>query len=78
MVTSKSCQLFFRIYFDLIMNAFCNLNFIFFLIDKLVLYDFEVACSISIISLTISLVQFIVSSSDAHRGFESGMGQTNG
>jgi hypothetical protein len=35
---------------------FYNLNFCF-LIDKLVLFDFEVGCFITIISLTTSLVQ---------------------
>jgi hypothetical protein len=55
--TSKVCQLFCRIYFDLVMNAVLELELNYFLIDKLVLLDFEGVCFISIISLSQSLVQ---------------------
>jgi hypothetical protein len=57
MATSKNCQLFCRIYFDLVMNAVLEFELYYFLIDKLVLFDFEAVCFISIISLSQSLVQ---------------------
>ena len=57
MATLKACQLFFRIYFDLVINALLEFKLYVFLIDKLVLFDFEGVCFISIIFLTQSLVQ---------------------
>jgi hypothetical protein len=62
MATSKVCQLFFRIYFDLVINAVLEFELYYFLINKLVLFDFKGVCFISIISLNQSLVQWSASS----------------
>jgi hypothetical protein len=50
-------QLFCRVYFYLVINAVLEFELYYFLIDKLVLLDFEGVCLISIISLSQSLVQ---------------------
>jgi len=78
MATSKACQLFVRIYFDLLMRLY-NLNFILSYRQASVIWIWSGLLHIYYIpNHIIGAMICDLAPSDVHREFESGTDQTNG